>query len=243
MIGDRDAVRVPRQIVQHVTRAAERGLGVDDPVVAKERAKPRAKARSSVRRWRSPGSVSVPASKRVPRPATTLPRNTRLRTLTGRKKDGRACTHRVPSGERPPAGTTQCTCGWCSSVCPQVWRTLRKPSAAPRCFGVRGDLEERRRTRLEEQVVHHPFVLQREPARAVRQGEDDVGVPDRQQFAFTLGEPLVARVRQALRAVPIATRVERDGAMAAARHTDRDARPRPRSGSARWRGARAGAAR
>ena len=42
-----------------------------------------------------------------------------------------------------------------------------------------------------------------------------MGVPDRQQLAFTLGEPLVARVRQALRAVPIATRVERDGAMAA----------------------------
>ena len=41
-----------------------------------------------------------------------------------------------------------------------------------------------------------------------------MGVPDRQQLAFTLGEPLIARVRQALRAVPIATRVERDGAMA-----------------------------
>ena len=41
-----------------------------------------------------------------------------------------------------------------------------------------------------------------------------MGVPDRQQLAFALGEPLVARVRQALGAMPIATRVERDGAMA-----------------------------
>ena len=46
MIGDRDAVGVPREIVQHVTGAAERGLGVDDPVVAKERAKPRRERRA-----------------------------------------------------------------------------------------------------------------------------------------------------------------------------------------------------
>jgi len=42
-----------------------------------------------------------------------------------------------------------------------------------------------------------------------------MSVPDRQQLAFPLGEPLIARVRQALRAVPIATRVEGDGTMSA----------------------------
>ena len=36
------------------------------------------------------------------------------------------------------------------------------------------DLEERRGTRLEEQVVHDPFVLQRESRERVRKGEDDV---------------------------------------------------------------------
>ena len=40
MIGDGDPVRVPRQIVQHVARSTERGLRVDDPVVAKERSQP-----------------------------------------------------------------------------------------------------------------------------------------------------------------------------------------------------------
>ena len=43
MVGDRDAVGVPREIVQHVTGAAEWGLGVDDPVVAEEGAKPGSK--------------------------------------------------------------------------------------------------------------------------------------------------------------------------------------------------------
>ena len=60
-----------------------------------------------------------------------------------------------------------------------------------------------------------PLVLQRESRKRVWEGEDDMGVPDRQQLAFTLREPLIARVRQTLRAMPIATRVERDGAMPA----------------------------
>src|SRR5262245_30050747 len=78
-----------------------------------------------------------------------------------------------------------------------------------------GDFEERRRTRLEEEVVDDSLVLQRQASERMREGEDDVGVADREQLAFTLGEPLIARVRQALRTVPIPTRVVRDGAMAA----------------------------
>jgi len=77
------------------------------------------------------------------------------------------------------------------------------------------DLEECGGTGLEEEVIHHPFVLQRENRQRVGQGEDDMGVADRQQLAFTLLEPLVARVRQALWAMSIATRVEGDGAMSA----------------------------
>jgi hypothetical protein len=64
-----------------------------------------------VRRRRSVGIVRVPVRNVWIRTATTFPRNTRLRTFTGRKNEGRACTHRDPSGERSPAGTTQCPCG------------------------------------------------------------------------------------------------------------------------------------
>jgi len=40
MIGDRDAMGVPGQIVEHVARTAERRLRVHDPVVMEERAEP-----------------------------------------------------------------------------------------------------------------------------------------------------------------------------------------------------------
>ena len=112
MVGNRDAVGVPCEIVQHVTGAAERRLGVQRPSRGERGCEAtRAKAGAWVRCWRSRGIVSVPARNAARRPATNFPRNTRLRTFTGRKNDGRACTHRVPSRERPPAGTTQCTCG------------------------------------------------------------------------------------------------------------------------------------
>ena len=64
-----------------------------------------------MRRRRSVGIVRVPVRNVWIRTATTFPRNTRLRTFTGRKNEGRACTHRDPSGERSPVGTTQCPCG------------------------------------------------------------------------------------------------------------------------------------
>ena len=76
------------------------------------------------------------------------------------------------------------------------------------------DLQERRRTCLKQQVIDDLFVLQREGGQCVWKGEDDMGVPDRQELALPLVEPLVARMRQALWAMAIATRVERDGAMA-----------------------------
>ena len=82
---------------------------------------------------------------------------------------------------------------------------------------VRGDLEQRGCARAEEQIVDDFFILQREPREFVRQREHDMVVADGQQFLLPSREPLIAGVRQALRAVPIATRVVRDGAMSTAR--------------------------
>ena len=50
----------------------------------------------------------------------------------------------------------------------------------------------------------------------VGKGEDDMGVAGGQQFPAARLEPAVARVGLALRTMPVATRVEGDGAMPAA---------------------------
>src|SRR6266436_8926987 len=38
--------------------------------------------------------------------------------------------------DRPPPGTTMCTCGWCVSAEPHVCSTDMKPMRAPRCRAV-----------------------------------------------------------------------------------------------------------
>ena len=50
MVGDRHTMRVAGQIVEHVIRPAERPLGVDDPVFAKQRSQERVKGRA-FREW------------------------------------------------------------------------------------------------------------------------------------------------------------------------------------------------
>ena len=137
MIGDRDPVGVPQEIVQHVTGTAEWRLGVDDPLVAKQGAQPRGKGAlvgEALEVARQPEGSGV---KRVPKTGEDFAAKDATQDLD-REEEGRAGVHPPRAvGERPPAGTTQCACGWCNSVWPHVWRTLRKPSAAPRCFGVR----------------------------------------------------------------------------------------------------------
>ena len=111
VIGDGDAVGVPREVVQHVGGAAKGRLRVDHPRLMMERSEPRAKGGLGASVCKAPGNESRPSRNAVRRPATSFPRKTCRSTFTGRKKVGRAWIHRVPSGDSPPAGTTQWTCG------------------------------------------------------------------------------------------------------------------------------------
>ena len=80
---------VSAEIAQHMFWPAERPFGVDDPVVAEQYPQPReAKARGSASGKRWPWNWSVPSREAVFSAATNLPRNTRLSTLTGRKRSG-----------------------------------------------------------------------------------------------------------------------------------------------------------
>ena len=61
VIGDGDAVGVPREVVQHVSGAAKGRLRVDHPRLTMERSEPRAKGGLSGQCCKAPGKVSVPA--------------------------------------------------------------------------------------------------------------------------------------------------------------------------------------
>ena len=80
---------------------------------------------------------------------------------------------------------------------------------------VRRDLAERRRARLEEPGVETRAIPIAQRQQRMRQREDDVHIRHVEQVPLAGGEPALARLRLALRTVPIATRVIGDGLMPA----------------------------
>ena len=96
------------EIAQNLLRSTEWPLGVNDPVVTEETSEPGAKLPGSASGARSHGTEGGHVEC-VSSPARNLPRKTRLRTLTGRKKERVEAIQRAWSGARPPAAITQWT--------------------------------------------------------------------------------------------------------------------------------------
>ena len=94
-------------------------------------------------------------------------------------------------------------------------RTIRPPIVAAQALRIRGDLLQRLRGRLKEEVVHHAFVDERETRERLRHREDDVDVADGQQLLLASRDPRVPRRGQTLRAMPVAAAVVREGRVCA----------------------------
>src|SRR5262249_44518331 len=138
-VADGHPVRVPRQVLQHLLRAAERRLGVHDPVAAallpqsgRER-----------RRLGQGGAVAVEGQRPRRAQPRTSPREARLSPRPGKKTPGRPATQRggranapPASQARPPPVATTCRYGWSCRSWPQVCSTASSPTFAPRCFGL-----------------------------------------------------------------------------------------------------------
>ena len=77
--------------------------------------------------------------------------------------------------------------------------------------GIGGHVEQCLGACMEEQVEDSLFVLQGEGRQFARQREDGMHVARRQQLPFPCCEPAQAGVALALGAIPVTTRVVRDG--------------------------------
>ena len=80
---------------------------------------------------------------------------------------------------------------------------------------VRGDLEECRRGGPKEEVVHHALVHERQPRQDLRHREDDMHVPDGQEFLLPRRDPVVAGRGEALGTMPIPAAVVGEGRLRA----------------------------
>ena len=80
---------------------------------------------------------------------------------------------------------------------------------------IRGDLLQRLRGRLKEEVVHHAFVDERQTRQRLGHREDEVDVPDGQELLLAGRDPRVPRGGQTFWAMPVATAVVPEGRVCA----------------------------
>ena len=89
------------------------------------------------------------------------------------------------------------------------------PGLGTKMLRVGADETDRLGCRLEQDVVDHRLVLQRDGGHGRRHGENDMEIGERQQIGLAIREPLGARECLALWTVPIATAVVGDANQAA----------------------------
>ena len=222
VIADGHAMRVAGQVLQHLLRSAERRLGVDHPVLGVQRRQPGREARRR-------SGAAVPATRARPlveararSPARNLPRNTRLSTRTGRKKPGRHATQRGDASTSPLRIARQAAAGddavhvrmMVQVLAPGVQHHQHADRRA-QPLRVGGHLAQRRRGRLQQQVVQRRPGWPAPARQFRRQREDDMVVLDRQQVLGLALEPAGAGQGLALGTVAVAARVVGDAFVAA----------------------------
>ena len=150
-------------------------------------------------------------------PSTNLPRKTRLKHLH-RQEEERTSADPVLYDRAKPAGRNHAVyMGMEEQFCPQVCRMLMNADLArPRRLRIGRDLEHGGGARAGRAGRTESGRCDRQSGiELMRQSEDDVEVRHVEEFLFPRREPALASLRLALRAVPVAAGVIRDGLMAA----------------------------
>jgi hypothetical protein len=89
------------------------------------------------------------------------------------------------------------------------------PDLSSQVFGIGCDGQQGLRAGSEQQIVKQTWVLQGQHIEFMGHGEHNVKVAGSQEFAFPCCQPVLARLRLTLGAVPISTRVVGDGPITA----------------------------
>ena len=100
IIRQRDTMRVPPEVVEHLLGTGERPLRIDDPRRGAEVRHEGREARGVGERRRARGEGEGPSSKARRKPARYLARKTSESAFTGNRNDARPRIHRVRSGPR-----------------------------------------------------------------------------------------------------------------------------------------------
>ena len=110
-VGNGDAMRVAPEIGEDLRRAAERLLGIDDPIDAPRGGQMSGEGSGIGQMCEIAEEAETPGAEGGLQAFEKRRRNSRESGLTARKKLARPSIHRALSSESTPPGMTQWTCG------------------------------------------------------------------------------------------------------------------------------------
>ena len=216
VIADRDAMGVAPEIAQDGGRAPEGRLGVDDPVGLEERVDEGAPLRRVTQVLAATGEVEFVLVVRAAERLDKLPAKDATEDLHGQEEAG------VLRMDPPLMIRREATRGhdavdvrMADQRLPPRVEDAQHADLRAEMARVGGDLAERGRARLEEPGVQARTIPIGQRQQRMRQREDDVHIRHVEQLPLARVQPALARLRLALRAVPVPTRVIGDGLMAA----------------------------
>ena len=119
IIGQRHAVGVPAEIVEHLFRAGEGPLRIHDPVDGPQLTKAIGESQTIGEIGGASREGELPASNARCRPARYFPRKTRDSARTGNRNVDRQAIHCERCAVNAPPVTRQCRWRCCERFCPQ----------------------------------------------------------------------------------------------------------------------------
>ena len=224
LIADGDSMCVAAKIFQHLLRASKRRLGVNHPFDLAQRLQPMFKniqngwVKQGLDGSLKPqlaifGSLQQSVKKESAEPAAE--------DANTEKEAGASGDPTLAVRTQPAAGHNRMDVRVKCQILPPGMKNGEESDVGTEMFRVSGNGLQSTGTGLKQQVIKDFFVLLAKIVQRVRDGEDDVKVLDRQQFALAPFQPLCPGQILALGTMAIATRVVTDalmGAVAASFH-------------------------
>ena len=210
VVGDGHPVGVAGEVVQHVGRAAKGWLRIDDPGLAVEGSEKRTEGlfgrqRSELARKGKAALATRLAETGDELAPIDLPQHGNWEEEVGPGVDppGPVRGHAAHRHDAVDVGMML------ESLPPRV-QDHQPAHVGAQALRVRGDLAYGLSGGLQQEVIHHTLIDEREARERFRHREDEVDVPDGQELLFARRHPRIARRGQTLRAMPVAAAVIRE---------------------------------
>lgn len=176
VVGYGDTVSIAPEVTDHLLRAAEGGLGIDDPVLTKQRSQERREALGLFQALDRSCANQLFLSVSAPQSIDKLCSEDFAERLNGHEKRIQRMNPPFFVRRDSAAGNDAVNVRMEQKVLPPRMQDAEETNLGSQMFGVARHFTKRFGYRAEQEVIERPLILQDESVQLVRQGEDDVEV-------------------------------------------------------------------